>query len=106
MEKAFWPADSVERRPLADLVPYAGNARTHSEAQVAQIAESIRRFGFTVPVLVDPEGGIIAGHVRGALHGIGSLYVRGLLASRSREKCVLVRSQESAKPPSITILEA
>src|SRR5258705_9302222 len=44
------------------VVPYARNARTHSEAQIAQIAGSIREFGFTNPVLIDPEGGIIAGH--------------------------------------------
>ncbi|MFC4669420.1 ParB/Srx family N-terminal domain-containing protein, partial [Seohaeicola nanhaiensis] len=46
------------------LIPYANNARTHSEAQVAQIAGSIREFGFNNPVLVDGENGIIAGHGR------------------------------------------
>jgi DNA modification methylase len=46
------------------LVPYARNARTHSEAQVAQIAGSIREFGFTNPVLIDAADGIIAGHGR------------------------------------------
>jgi hypothetical protein len=45
-------------------VPYASNARTHSAAQIAQIATSIREFGFTNPVLVDGEQGIIAGHGR------------------------------------------
>lgn len=59
-----WPADSVERRKIADLVPYARNSRTHSEAQIAQIAESIKEWGWTIPVLIDPEGGIIAGHGR------------------------------------------
>jgi len=49
---------------VADLIPYAGNARTHSDEQVAQIAASIREFGFTNPVLVDGERGIIAGHGR------------------------------------------
>jgi DNA modification methylase len=63
-ENRLWPADAVERQAVAELVPYAGNARTHSEAQVAQIAESIKAFGFTVPVLIDPAGGIIAGHGR------------------------------------------
>jgi ParB-like chromosome segregation protein Spo0J len=57
-------AEQIERRPLADLIPYARNARTHSDAQVAQIAGSIREFGFTNPVLIDTEGGIIAGHGR------------------------------------------
>lgn len=55
---------SVEYRPLSDLIPYARNSRTHSDAQVAQIAASIREFGFTNPVLVDADGGIIAGHGR------------------------------------------
>jgi DNA modification methylase len=49
---------------VKDLVPYARNARTHSDAQVAQIAASIREFGFTNPILVDGERGIIAGHGR------------------------------------------
>lgn len=61
---ATWPADAVERRPVAALVPYARNARTHSDAQVAQIAASIREWGWTTPVLVDEAGGIIAGHGR------------------------------------------
>ena len=43
------------------LIPYARNSRTHKDSQVAQIAASIREFGFTNPVLVDGEGGIIAG---------------------------------------------
>ncbi len=59
-----WPADKVERRPVAALIPYARNARTHSDAQVAQIAASIKEWGWTTPVLVDPEGSIIAGHGR------------------------------------------
>ncbi len=49
---------------VRDLIPYARNARTHSEDQVAQIAASIREFGFTNPVLTDGENGIIAGHGR------------------------------------------
>jgi len=49
---------------VQDLIPYANNARTHSDAQVAQIAASIREFGFTNPILVDGEKGIIAGHGR------------------------------------------
>jgi DNA modification methylase len=60
----LWPADQVERRPVSDLIPYARNARTHSDAQVAQIAASIREWGWTTPVLVDEAGGLIAGHGR------------------------------------------
>jgi DNA modification methylase len=59
-----WPANHVERRPIATLVPYARNARTHSDAQVAQLAASIREWGWTMPVLIDEEDGLIAGHGR------------------------------------------
>jgi DNA modification methylase len=55
---------AVSWRPIADLIPYARNARTHSDAQVAQIAGSIREFGWTNPVLVDGRSGIVAGHGR------------------------------------------
>lgn len=58
------PPLQVRQVKVADLIPYARNARTHSDAQVAQIAASIREFGFTNPVLVDGERGIIAGHGR------------------------------------------
>lgn len=50
--------------PIEKLVPYERNARTHSPAQVAQIAESITEFGFTNPLLVDTKAGVIAGHGR------------------------------------------
>ena len=50
--------------PLQDLIPYARNSRTHSDEQVTQIASSIKDFGFTNPVLIDADGGIIAGHGR------------------------------------------
>lgn len=59
-----WPADKVERKPVAELVPYARNARTHSPEQVDQIAASIREWGWTTPVLVDEKNEIIAGHGR------------------------------------------
>lgn len=52
------------KKKVSDLVPYANNSRTHDDAQVAQIAASMREFGFTNPVLIDEEGGIIAGHGR------------------------------------------
>ncbi|QFG38467.1 DNA modification methylase [Paracoccus pantotrophus] len=55
---------AVEYRPLDSLVPYARNARTHYEAQVAEIAGSIREFGFTNPVLIAEDGTLIAGHGR------------------------------------------
>jgi len=55
---------AIAWRPLGELIPYARNTRTHSDAQVAQIAASVREFGWTNPVLVDGESGIIAGHGR------------------------------------------
>ena len=54
----------VEQRRVDALIPYANNARTHSDAQVAKIAASIKEFGFNNPVLVDGQNGVIAGHGR------------------------------------------
>ena len=54
----------IEQVKLDALIPYARNSRTHSNAQVAQIAASIKEFGFTNPVLIDETGSIIAGHGR------------------------------------------
>jgi DNA modification methylase len=64
MPQAPWSASAVEARAVAALLPYAGNARTHSAEQVAQIAASILEFGFVAPVLVDERGEVIAGHGR------------------------------------------
>jgi DNA modification methylase len=60
----MWPADKVERWPITKLIPYARNARIHSEEQVSQIAASIREWGWTNPILVTEKGNIIAGHGR------------------------------------------
>jgi DNA modification methylase len=57
-------AKRIEHWPIERLIPYARNARTHSDAQIAQIAASIREFGFTNPILVDTQAGVIAGHGR------------------------------------------
>lgn len=54
----------IEMTPVSSLRPYSGNARRHSRKQVRQIAESMRRFGFTNPVLISDDGEIIAGHGR------------------------------------------
>ncbi len=71
-KNANWPADRVERWPVAKLVPNARNARTHSDEQIAQLAASIEEWGWTIPVLVDEAGGIIAGHGRVmAAHRLG-----------------------------------
>ena len=59
-----WPASEIVRKKVDTLVPYARNARVHDEAQVAQIAASIKEWGWTNPLLIDPKGGLIAGHGR------------------------------------------
>jgi hypothetical protein len=53
-----WPADQVERWPIDRLIPYAKNFRTHSEAQIAQVAASMKEWGWTNPVLADEAGGV------------------------------------------------
>jgi DNA modification methylase len=88
----------VTSRLIAELVPYARNARTHSPAQVEQIAKSIQAYGFTSPVLVDENGGIIAGHGRVLamqslgrttidaieLRGLSEIQRRGLILADNR----------------------
>src|SRR4051794_17752596 len=64
MSQAPWQAAAVETCAVSGLLPYANNARTHSPEQVAQIAASIAEFGFTVPVLIDEHGVLVAGHGR------------------------------------------
>ena len=59
-------AEKIEQWPIDKLIPYARNSRTHSEDQIAQIAASIVEWGWTTPILVDSDGGIIAGHGRTA----------------------------------------
>lgn len=77
-------------RSIETLLPFANNARTHSDAQVAEIAAPIREFGWTNPVLVDEEGGIIAGHGRvraAALLGLAevpTLLITGLSQAQKR----------------------
>ena len=61
---ASWLADKIEQWPTAKLLPYARNARMHSDEQVAQIAASIAEFGFTNPILAGADGVIVAGHGR------------------------------------------
>ncbi len=61
---ASWLANKIEQWPTSKLLPYARNARTHSEEQVALVAASIVEFGFTNPILVGSDGVIAAGHCR------------------------------------------
>jgi hypothetical protein len=81
---------TIEPMAIARLRPFPGNARTHSKKQVRQIADSIARFGFTNPVLIDDEGKIIAGHGRLAaatllgLKRVPTLRLSGLDAAERR----------------------
>ena len=55
---------SIEYKSVDDLIPYINNSRTHSDEQVTQVVASIKEFGFTNPILIDENNGIIAGHGR------------------------------------------
>jgi ParB-like chromosome segregation protein Spo0J len=57
-------ANKIMMRLVASLVPYASNSRTHTPAQLDKLARSLKEFGFTNPILLDGENGIIAGHAR------------------------------------------
>jgi hypothetical protein len=81
---------TVRYRKVDALIPYVGNSRTHSDEQVAQIAASIREFGFTNPILTDGENGIIAGHGRLmaarklAMDEVPTIELAGLTAAQKR----------------------
>jgi ParB-like chromosome segregation protein Spo0J len=64
MAEQSFGASKIDRLSVEKLIPYAKNSRTHSAEQVAQIAASIKEFGFNNPVLIDEDNGIIAGHGR------------------------------------------
>ena len=59
-----WAADKIEKKSVADLIPYDRNPRIHPDDQIRQIANSIEQWGWTMPILIDEEGGILAGHGR------------------------------------------
>src|SRR6059058_821008 len=73
---------SVTYRPIGELIPDPRNARTHPKRQIEQLKASIKEFGFTNPILVDPDGTIIAGHGRlQAAKSIGLAQVPTILLS-------------------------
>lgn len=80
----------VEYRKTSDLIPYARNARTHSEEQVTRLASSIKEFGRTNPILVDGENGVIAGHGRLAaakklgIEAVPTIELSGLTQAQKR----------------------
>ena len=83
----------VTDRPIDSLKPYTRNARSHSKRQIRQIADSITRFGWTNPVLVDGEGGIIAGHARveAAIHlGLKEVPTIRIEDLTEAEKCAYI----------------
>lgn len=63
-EKRPWAASQIEMRPISELRGYDRNSRTHSDLQIAQVAASMAEWGWTVPILIDEQGMIIAGHAR------------------------------------------
>lgn len=63
-QQEYRAAPKIEMIKVSDLVPYEKNSRTHSTAQLVQVAASITEFGFTNPILIDNKNGIIAGHGR------------------------------------------
>jgi hypothetical protein len=81
----------VEYRPIEALVPFTRNPRTHSDDQVAQIAASIKEFGFTNPILLDGENGVIAGHGR-----LAAAKLLGLKAVPCIERSHLSEAQKRA----------
>jgi len=64
LQPTNWAANEVTLRPLAKLTPYDKNARTHSQAQILELAAAIEKWGWTQPIVVDEAGVILAGHAR------------------------------------------
>lgn len=98
--KKSWPAEKIEMRQLDKLIPYARNSRTHSDTQVAQIAASIKEWGWTTPILVDEEGTIIAGHGRTlAARKLGLVEVPVMVArgwSEAQKKAYVIADNQLA----------
>ena len=98
-----WLADKIEQWPTAKLVPYARNSRTHSDAQVAQIAASIAEFGFTNPILAGSDGVIVASWftplmpVRMAMKSVALVEVNSRLTI-STPNALAALSNSSARP--------
>jgi hypothetical protein len=90
----------IETRLVADLIPYAANSRTHSDAQIAQIAASIKEFGWTNPILIDGENTIIAGHGRLlAARKLGMKEVPAIILdhlSKSQQRALVIADNQLA----------
>ncbi len=100
-----WPAQSSELWPIEKITPYARNSRTHSDEQVAQIAASIREWGWTNPILVDEDGGLLAGHGRlAAARKLGLTQIPTMVAkgwSEAQKKAYVIADNKLALMPTI-----
>lgn len=91
---------SVVYKATGELIPYVNNSRTHSEAQIQQVAASIKEFGFTNPILVDEGGSVIAGHGRLAaaqllnIDTVPTITLEGL--SESQRKAYVIADNQLA----------
>jgi len=87
-------------KPIGDLIPYVNNSRTHDEEQVTQLASSMKEFGFTNPVLIDEQDGLIAGHGRVlaakrlGLEEIPAIIVDGL--TEAQKKALVIADNQLA----------
>src|ERR1700747_3649926 len=76
-----WPADRVEGWPIERWVPYANSSRLHSEAALDKISAAILKWGWTMPVLADEQGVLLAGHARiGAAAKLGLKFLPVIVA--------------------------
>jgi len=64
MSDIKWAADKVERRQLSEIIPYDRNSKLHPDTQIDQLANSIREWGWTIPILIDEKDTVLAGHGR------------------------------------------
>lgn len=72
-----WPAEKIVKKPASELAAYEKNSRTHSEAQIKQIEASIQEWGWTMPILIDEKGTVLAGHARLLAAEFGDLEALG-----------------------------
>ncbi len=95
-----WPAQSSELWPREKITPYARNSRTHSDEQVAQSAASVREWGWTNPILVDEDGGLLAGHGRlAAARKLGLTQIPTMVAkgwSEAQKKAYVIADNKLA----------
>lgn len=89
----------ITKRRLADIVPYAANAKKHDKRQINNVAESIKQYGFVQPIVIDRDGVIVIGHCRAlaakkAGHGRSALCLRGRSDTGASERPAVGGQQE------------